>query len=94
MIWGLEQPFCSTPKAAAAFAGLSNCYRDHLQSFGILLSPEAQLMDGDSPTPSTFSSPPCEMKALDSSVAAAQHLAELSSLHRGRLFQRCISPWQ
>lgn len=87
---GLE--LCSTPKAAAAFAGLSDCCRDHLQSFGILLSSEAQLMDGDSPTPSTSSSPPCEMKALGSSVAAAQHLAELSSLPRGMVFQRYFSP--
>lgn len=51
-------------------------------------------MDGDSPTPSNFSSPPCEMKAIGSSVAAAQHLAELYSLPGGRVFQGCFSPWQ
>lgn len=62
---------------------VSNCYRDHLQSFGILLPPEARLMDGDSLTLSTLSSPPGEMKTIGTSVVVAQHLGELSSLPGG-----------
>lgn len=73
---------------------VSNCYRDHLQSFGILLPPQARLMDGDSLTLSTLSSPPSEMKTVGTSVAAAQHLAELSFLPGGRVFQRHLSRWQ
>lgn len=62
---------------------VSNCYRDHLQSFGILLPPEARLMDGDSLTLSSLSSPPSEMKTTRTSVVAAQHLGELPSLPGG-----------
>ena len=62
---------------------VSNCYRDHLQSFGVLPPPDARLMDGDSLTLSTSSSPPSEMKPVGTSIVAAQRLAELSYLEGG-----------
>lgn len=90
--WVLSNCFAPPQGQPKGLQWVNNCYRDCLQSFGILLPPKAWLMDGDSLTPSALSSPPSELKTVGTSIVTAQHLAELSSLPRGRVFQRQSLP--